>query len=140
MKRLLSVLMALLMLFLCLPTSMAEDVPTLTLWVPDNPNVSDWHDNEQTKHIEEVLGIHLEFVKMPNDSKEYQSKIDLAMFGGGEDLPDIIITNFSLSLVQLQLYTEAGFVVDITDYVKESTPQLDANLADLNANPLSKEE
>lgn len=140
MKRLLSVLLALLMLVICLPASVAEDVPTLTLWVPDNPNVSDWHDNEQTKHIEEVLGIHLEFVKMPNDSKEYQSKIDLAMFGGGEDLPDIIITNFSLSLVQLQLYAEAGFVVDITDYVKESTPQLDANLADLNANPLSKEE
>lgn len=140
MKRLFSVLVALVMLAAYLPAALADDVPTLTLWVPDNPNVIDWKDNAQTKYIEEALGCNLEFVKLPSNTSEYQQKLDMAVLAGGADLPDVVITNFNLSLVQLQLYAEAGLVADITEYVKGSMPLLEANLADLNANPLSKEE
>lgn len=138
MKRLLSILLALLLLAVSLP-AMAEDVPTLRLWVPDNANVTDWVDNAQTKYIEETLGCKLEFTLMPSSSSEYQQKLDAAMIGG-VDLPDVIITNFGVSLVQLQLYAEAGHILDITDYVKESTPLLDEFLTELTANPLTKED
>lgn len=140
MKRLFSVLLVLVLMAVCLPVAVAEDVPTLTLWVPDNPNVIDWEDNAQTRYIEQTLGCNLDFVKLPSNTSEYQQKLDMAVLAGGADLPDVVITNFSLSLVQLQLYAEAGLAVDITNYVKGSMPLLEANLADLTANPLTKEE
>ncbi len=61
----------------------------LTIAVPSNAKVLDFNTNNQTKMIEEKLGVDLEFIELP--SADYDSKLNV-MIMGGEDLPDIIFS------------------------------------------------
>ena len=61
----------------------------LTIAVPSNARVLDFNTNNQTKMIEEKLGVDLEFVELP--SADYSSKLNV-MIMGGEELPDIIFS------------------------------------------------
>lgn len=61
----------------------------LTIAVPSNAKVLDYNTNNQTKIIEEKLGVDLEFIELP--SADYSSKLNV-MIMGGEELPDIIFS------------------------------------------------
>ena len=61
----------------------------LTIAVPKNAKVLDFNTNNQTKMIEEKLGVDLEFIELP--SADYDSKLNV-MIMGGEELPDIIFS------------------------------------------------
>lgn len=136
----LSVALCVVMLLSLLPLAgLADETPVFVLGVPDAVNVIDWETNEQTLKIEETLGIDLQFVKYPSDSAEYQQKLELAMLSG-EKLPDALMLNFTLTPAQAQLYAEMGKIVPLTEYFAEKTPYLDANLASMTANGISKED
>lgn len=139
-KKFLSVALCLVMLLSLLPLAgMAEAAPVFVLGVPDAVNVIDWETNKQTLQIEKTLGVDLQFVKFPSDSAEYQQKLELAMLSG-EELPDALMLNFTLTPAQAQLYAEMGQIVPITKYFDGQTPYLDANLASMTANGISKED
>ena len=114
------------------------DKPTLTIGVPDHPNVIDWETNEQTLHIEEKLGVNLDFVKYPYKDDEYLQKLELNILAGGKELPDVLMLTIS-DMAQLQLYGEMGMFVALNDYM-DDTPYLDEHLASLTANPITKED
>lgn len=61
----------------------------LTIAVPSNARVLDFNTNNQTKMIEEALGVDLEYIELP--SADYASKLNV-MIMGGEELPDIIFS------------------------------------------------
>lgn len=139
-KRFFSAMLFLIMLLSLLPgCGLAEAAPTFVLGVPDSVNVIDWDTNDMTLRIEEVLGIDLQFVKLPSEASEQQQKLELMMLSG-EHLPDALMLNFALTPAQAQMYAEMGKIVPLTEYFEDKTPYLDENLASMVATPISKED
>ncbi|MBE5781987.1 MAG: extracellular solute-binding protein [Clostridiales bacterium] len=83
----------------------------LTIGVAENTTVMDWATQGQTKLLEEY-GFELEFVTYP--TAEFKTKIDLEMMAGGQNLPDVVLGNFNLDV--LQTYAEYGLIYDLTEY------------------------
>lgn len=113
--------------------------PTLTLGVIDHPNVIDWETNAMTLHLEEQLGVNLDFVKYPYDKSEYLQKLELNVLAGGSSLPDVLTLTFWDGLSQVELYGQMGMLIPLNDYMND-TPYLDEHLASMTANPISKED
>ena len=114
MKRILSTLLAVVLLLGCLSVaSMAEEVPTLTIGIPSKPDVTDYYDNVLTKYMEEKLGIKIEFALY---SSEYKNQLALQI-SANEKLPDILL-NFNLWDVRDQ-YGEDGYFLDLKPLIEE---------------------
>ena len=80
----------------------------LTIAVPSNAKVLDYNSNNQTKMIEEALGVELEFIELP--SADYASKLNV-MIMGGQELPDIIFSPSSYAN-----WIEEGVLYDLSPF------------------------
>lgn len=85
----------------------------LTIAVPSNARVLDYNTNNQTKMIEEALGVDLEYIELP--SADYASKLNV-MIMGGEELPDIIFSPGGYSN-----WIEEGVLYDLSAFYKNDT-------------------
>ena len=122
----LALLLTVLLLAGCCPAE-AEERPVITIGVPDHPLVEDWETNRQTIRIEEVTGVDLQFVKLPNDRIERNQKLELMILSGGDDLPDVVISDLG-GLSAQQIYGDMGMIVPINEYL-DHTPYLDESLS-----------
>lgn len=120
MKKLVTLLLALAMVLTLCP-AMAEEPVVLTVAVADKTNVEDFNTNETTLYIEEALNVDLQFNVYA--SVDYNNKINL-MVTSGDEMEDIIIGNFSDSLVYS--WAQAGALAPLTEYYKsaETAPVL----------------
>ena len=85
------------------------EIPTITVGLKQNANVSDYETNEFTLWIEEQLGVNLEFMLLSSNNSEAVQQISL-MMAGGEKLPDII-WGLTLSKTAIMEYGEDGYLV-----------------------------
>lgn len=92
---------------------LTDEKITLTIGVQGNGVVIDWNTNEQTLYIEEVTGVDLEFIEYPQ--KEYISKINLMIAGGGEDLPDMLMGSVG-SKSTLVSWGDTGLIIPLNEY------------------------
>ena len=84
MRKTLSVLLAMLMLAAWLPLmASADEVPTIVVLLEKNTLTNDYEDNLLTKHVEESLGINLDFEFLP--AGEAGQKLNV-MVAAGENL------------------------------------------------------
>ena len=115
MKRVLSTLLAVVLLLGCLSvTAMAEEVPTLTIGIPSYALVSDYYDNDFTRYMEEKVGCKIEFVFY---TSEYKNQLALQI-AAKEELPDILFNFYGLGNLRNQ-YGEDGFFLDMKPLLEE---------------------
>ena len=99
------------------PRTITEGV-TLTIAIKQDAKVSDYENNLQTKHVEEALGVNLDFIVIP--ASDYQSKLNV-MVMGGEKLPDIIFNPSSYTD-----WIDEGAVLELSEYY--DNPDYSANI------------
>lgn len=87
---------------------------TITIGIKRNANVEDYETNEQTKWIEEMCNVDLEFFYFPADTSAAQQQLNL-MLAGEEKLPDILYT-MGVSSTMAQEMGEDGYLVDLAPY------------------------
>lgn len=92
-----------------------KEKTTLKVLIAENSNVEDYETNRMTQLIEEYGNFDLEFTVLP--TAEFKTKVNL-MAIGGEELPDIIITNSSCRFSDTEVYNLAlsGAIVPLTEY------------------------
>lgn len=89
---------------------------TLTIGVEQSAVIEDWETNAMTKMLEEKTGINLDFVVYP--SSEMGTKLELIVAAGGDDLPDVLLGNFTQN--QIMPWAEAGMILPLTEYFENS--------------------
>lgn len=90
---------------------------TLTIGIAQNTNVMDYDTNAYTLMLEEAMNCDIEFHFYT--LAEINTQIDLAVNGGGEELPDIILTDLNSDTVAK--YGEAGMLIPLNDYYENSS-------------------
>ena len=90
---------------------------TLTVGLAQNTNVMDYDTNAYTLMLEEALNADIEFHFYT--VAEINTQIDLAVNGGGDELPDIILTDLNADTVHK--YGEAGMLIPLNDYYENSS-------------------
>ena len=104
---LIAVLLMLMVCFTAVPV-LAEEVPTLTLFIEEVATIEDLETNAATLWLEEQVGCNLEFIIAPTGSAE--EKMNILLNSG--DYPDI----FYRSVPNENLYgIEAGILLDLTE-------------------------
>lgn len=100
---------------------------TLTIAIQPDSHIEDYDNNWLTNHLEESLGINIEFYMMPSSTADFQSKMSL-LATGGDDLPDIIMPLGSLSQSMILDYGSKGLFVPLEDYLndEEISPHFNA--------------
>lgn len=96
------------------PIVTGDDVPTLTLGIPQNALTTDYDNNELTLYLEEKFGVNIEFFLFPTSSTEAKQKLSL-MVAGKEKLPDIIF--LSLNEAEKVSYGSSGIFLPLNDYM-----------------------
>lgn len=90
---------------------------TLTIGLAQNSNVVDYDTNPFTLMLEEALNADIEFHFYT--AAEINTQIDLAVNGGGTELPDVILTGLDADTVYK--YGEAGMFIPLNDYIENSS-------------------
>ncbi len=122
MKKVLSLVLALALVFSCFCFASADDEPVvLTVAVADKTNIEDYNTNQMTLYIEEKLGVDLDITAM--DSSDYNSKINL-MVQSGDALPDILVVGPGNALLYEWAQLEA--IVPLTQYYAD--PEIAVNI------------
>lgn len=93
---------------------------TLTIAIQQESHIEDYENNWLTNHLEEELGINIEFYMMPSSSADFQSKMSL-MATGGEDMPDIVMPLGSLTQAMILDYGSKGLFIPLEDYLNDET-------------------
>jgi len=93
---------------------------TLTIGVCQNPNVTDYEDNDFTRYIEENLGVNLDFVMFSSDGAEAATQVSL-MIAGGEKLPDILWGFNGIKKDAYIEYGRDGYFVDMRPYFENGS-------------------
>lgn len=88
----------------------------LTIGIAADSLVTDYDDNHLTNLLEETLNCELEFVLLPSDSGELNTKLGL-MVNSPDQLPDVIIA--SLDSAAVYEYGSKGAFLDLSSYVNE---------------------
>ena len=107
--------------------SASEDgdaVKTLSIAIPQNPNVEDFDTNMLTTWLEEDMNVNLEFTLLPATSEDANTKVSLWV-SSNSDLPDVLC--MSLSDTVAQDYASKGVLVDVTDYYAD--PEISVNIS-----------
>ena len=126
MKKLFSLLIALVLAALCL-SAVAEPLgefpivtepAELSLWVEQHPSVEDYETNEMTKWYEEKTGVHVNWTQVP--SAELGTKFNLSI--GGGNYPDIYTCAFTTD--QVIQYSHAGIFLPLDDLIDQYAPNL----------------
>lgn len=90
---------------------------TLKIGIAQNSNVVDYDTNAYTLMLEEALNADIEFHFYT--MAEINTQIDLMVNGGGDELPDIILTDLDANTVYK--YGEAGMFIPLNDYYENSS-------------------
>lgn len=126
MKKLFSLLIALVLAALCL-SAVAEPLgefpivtepAELSLWVEQHPSVEDYETNEMTQWYEEKTGVHVNWTQVP--SAELGTKFNLSI--GGGNYPDIYTCAFATD--QVIQYSHAGIFLPLDDLIDQYAPNL----------------
>ena len=133
MKKTLSTVLALLMLFSMGAVSMAEgqdsfvNAPgtfpivnedyTLTIFIASDPDVISYKENHLTRYLEQLTGINLEFVTY--SKQDAPTKLDL-LVNSGSELPDIILAE-GIDRQRIANYADAGVLVPLDAYFDKET-------------------
>ena len=91
---------------------------TLKILMAQSPYVTDYENNTYTKKLEELGNVKLEFELVP--SAEIATKVNLIMYSGQENVPDIIITD-KLSDGQIYTYGTSKMIVPLNKYYENSS-------------------
>ena len=91
-----------------------EQPLTLTVFVAPEPFIGDFNDNKATHYYEEMTGVHIEWIQVPQQDK--QQKMSL-MLASGSDLPDVFSTG--LSFEQVILYGSQGLFIPMNDLIDQ---------------------
>lgn len=76
----------------------------------------DFNNTEQTKVVEEVTGINLEFEMAQH--AEARDKLNIMLASG--DYPEIFMGfQFNLSLAEQTLYAKQGVLIPLNDYINK---------------------
>lgn len=121
MKRILSVLLTMIMLFSACPCVLAEETPTLTLFLSGGANPSG--ENSVKSALEEYLGCKLEITYVTDS--DYSSKLNTMV--AGNQLPDIFKVNSSDLLLEL---VENDCLYNFADLLPEYGPDILAYYGD----------
>ena len=100
------------------PKAICEGV-TLHVATKEVTRISDWENNEETKYIEDTLGVKLVFDVYP--SADFSDKIN-AMVMAGDELPDLIIG----STTGWQNWAREGALLELSRYYDD--PNFSANI------------
>lgn len=96
------------------PSGPGDEPYTLTVLIPQRPEVADYKDNDLTRWIESSCNVNLEFEYLPSDDANQKLAI---MINSGDKLPDIICTG-NISVSDAYNYGQAGALLDVSDYYK----------------------
>lgn len=91
---------------------------TLSLGIMSNGNITSYAygENFETTHLEDISGVHLEFVFYPEVQNDAYSKLRLQI-SGGETLPDMLL-GFDLDTDSVrESYGQAGAIIPLNDYI-----------------------
>ncbi len=124
MKKLVSLLLAALMLLSLAPMAVAEESNVITIAVADKTNVEDFNTNGQTLLIEEMTGADLQFEVYP--STDYNTKINMMIQTGGAELPDIILVNPNDA--EILSWIESGMLLPLDEFY--ANPELAVHMND----------
>ena len=97
---------------------------TLKVMKAQDSLVEDFDTNKYTKKLEEYGNVTLEFELVP--AADMQTKLNLIMNSGSEDLPDIIITPLNQS--QINSFAETGMIIPLNQYYEKSSKYLKEQL------------
>jgi len=89
----------------------------LSILMKQSQFAEDYDTNYLTKLIEEKLDVELEFVMLPIDSKDADSKFSL-MVSSGSELPDIVNRTFSTTAAYD--YATKGIFLETTPYLTDA--------------------
>lgn len=132
MRKLLSMMLALVLCVAVLPGAYAEN--TFTLAGYDHGDTGRvWTDNLFFQRMEERSGIHFELNQYMTE-ESWQAAKD-GMLAGNIELPDVLF-KADLSTLETMKWFEAGKIIDLTPYLEQYAPNL---WALLEANPEWKE-
>lgn len=86
---------------------------TLKIGAAQNANVSDYVDNDLTRHYQEIGNINCEFELYP--SKDAEQKLSVIIASNGQ-LPDVLMGFDRLDDTTILNYGQSGIIIDLTDY------------------------
>ena len=93
--------------------------------------VEDWKTNWMTRQIEENGNYDLTFEVYP--AGELPQKFELMVMAGGRDLPDIMMFGVnSISVETLTRYGQAGMIVPVNDYYKNSAYFINESMKEID--------
>lgn len=84
---------------------------TLSIAISDKTNIEDFETNYNTKRIEELTGVNIEFVILP--ASDAQAKMDL-MVSSGSKLPDLLTVGIGDDLRRFS-YGQEGILIPLND-------------------------
>lgn len=127
MKKMLSLVLALMLMLSMMPAALANDnfnadgeLPLfkekvkLTIGVPANANVIDFNTNDMTLYYEELTNVDLEFVAY---TSEMNTQLTMAITAGTE-LPDILFTK-GVSTDLMYQWAQAGALLPLNEYIEK---------------------
>ena len=85
----------------------------LSIFITTSAVITDFENNDFTKYMEDLTGIHMEFIT--STGEDAQTKLNMLM--ESNDYPDII---FDYSAINLEKYgVEEGIIIPLDDYLTE---------------------
>ncbi len=102
-----------------------KETVTLKIMKPQDSLVEDFYTNKYTKKIEEYGNVKLEFELVP--AADMQTKLNLIMNSGSDDLPDIIL--HSLNWSQIVSFGKNGMIIPLNQYYENSSKFIDEGIA-----------
>lgn len=114
MKRLFTLLLAVLLAIGCMSVSVAEGERVIRVGIQTASNITDYEDNYLTNYVEAEGNVRIEFEYLPSDNGDLKNKLSL-MVSGGEKLPDVICT-WALGQNEILDYGSKGVFLALDDY------------------------
>ncbi|MDR1301503.1 MAG: extracellular solute-binding protein [Treponema sp.] len=110
-----------------------KNTVSLRIGVEQNAMVEDFETNWMTRQVEEKGNYNLSFELYPTG--EMNQKLELMVMAGGTDLPDVLIGG-GFNLASITKYGQAGMLVPLNDYYKNSAYWINESINDLNYDPI----
>ena len=100
---------------------------TLNVAMRLNPNVEDIKTNYFTKHLEQVTGVTINPIVLPDNETDAVTRVNL-MFASN-DLPDVVAGVLALSSSVIYDFARSGQIVPISQYIDQYCVGLQSNRA-----------
>ena len=85
-----------------------------------NALVTDYENNYLTNYLEDKLGIEIDFYFLPTAKDEVNTKLSL-LASSGEELPDVLMVDGTLSNEAILQYGENGIFMPIGEYLSDAS-------------------